>query len=160
MQKITPFLWYDHEALEAANFYVSVFPNSKIVHVTRYPKEAEEASGKKAGEVMTVDFELNGQRFTAINGGPAFKLSEAVSFVIECENQEEVDYYWNKLAEGGEENVCGWLKDKFGLSWQVTPRILLEMITDPDPEKVGRAMKEMLKMKKIIIKDLEEAYKG
>jgi len=160
MQKITPFLWYDHEAEEAANFYVSIFPNSKIVTVTRYPKEAEEASGKKAGEVMTVDFELNGQRFTAINGGPPFKLTEAVSFVIECENQEEIDYYWSRLSEGGEENVCGWLKDKFGLSWQVTPRILMEMIADPDAEKVGKAMKEMLKMKKIIIKDLEEALKG
>lgn len=155
-------MWYDHEAEEAANFYVSVFPNSKIVNVTRYPKETEEVSGKKAGEVMTVDFELEGQRFTAINGGPPFKLSEAVSFVIECENQDEVDYYWNKLSEGGDKKaqVCGWLKDKFGLSWQIVPRQLLEMITDPDPEKVGRVMKEMLSMKKIIIKDLEEAYKG
>jgi predicted 3-demethylubiquinone-9 3-methyltransferase (glyoxalase superfamily) len=160
MQKITPFLWYDHQALGAANFYVSIFPNSKIVTVTRYPKEVEEASGKKAGEVMTVDFELKGQKFTAINGGPAFKLSEAVSFVIECDDQKEVDYYWNKLADAGEENVCGWLKDKYGLSWQVTPRILLEMIAGPDPKKVGRAMKEVLSMKKIIIKDLEEAYRG
>lgn len=162
MQKITPFLWYDHEAEEAANFYVSIFPNSKIGKITHYPKEAEEASGKKAGEVMTVDFELSGQRFTAINGGPPFKLSEAVSFVISCENQDEIDYYWNKLSEGGDEKsqVCGWLKDKYGLSWQVTPNILEEMIADPDPKKVGRAMKEMLKMKKIIIKDLEEALKG
>lgn len=162
MQKITPFLWYDHEAEEAARFYVSVFKNSKIGRITRYLKEAEEVSGKKAGEVMTVDFEIEGQKFTAINGGPPFKFTEAVSFIIDCKDQDEVDYYWNKLAEGGDEKsqICGWLKDKYGLSWQVVPRALEEMLADPDPEKAGRVMKAMLTMKKIVVKDLEEAYKG
>ena len=162
MQKITPFLWYDHEAEEAAKFYVSVFKNSKIGRITRYLKEAEEVSGKKAGEVMTVDFEIEGQKFTAINGGSLFKFTEAVSFIIDCKDQEEVDYYWNKLTKGGDEKsqICGWLKDKYGLSWQVVPRTLEEMLADPDQEKAGRVMKAMLVMKKIIIKDLEEAYKG
>lgn len=162
MQKITPFLWYDHEAEEAANFYVSIFKNSKIGKITHYLKEAEEVSGKKAGDVMTVDFEIEGQKFTAINGGPPFKFTEAVSFIIDCKDQKEVDYYWNKLTEGGDEKfqICGWLKDKYGLSWQVIPRVLEEMLADPDQEKAGRAMKAMLTMKKIIIKDIEEAFNG
>ncbi|MFZ2193280.1 MAG: VOC family protein [Candidatus Moraniibacteriota bacterium] len=160
MQKITPFLWYDHEAEEAVNFYVSIFKNSKIGKITRYLKEAEEVSGKKAGEIMTIEFEMEGQKFTAINGGPPFKFTEAVSFIIECKDQNEVDYYWNKLTEGGDKKsqICGWLKDKYGLSWQVTPLILEEMLADPDQQKAGRVMKAMLKMKKIIIADLKTAY--
>jgi predicted 3-demethylubiquinone-9 3-methyltransferase (glyoxalase superfamily) len=160
MQKITPFLWFDDKAEEAANFYVSIFKNSKIGKITRYPKEAEEVSGKKAGEIMTVDFEIEGQKFTALNGGPPFKFTEAVSFIIDCNSQEEVDYYWNQLTEGGDEKsqICGWLKDKYGVSWQVVPRVLEEMLADEDKEKAGRVMTAMLGMKKIIVADLEKAY--
>lgn len=164
MQKITPFLWFDHEAEEAAKFYVSVFQEAgleaKIISVTRYPKSAEEASGKPAGSVMTVMYELAGQQFTAINGGEPFKLSEAVSFVINCKNQAEVDYFWEKLSQGGDEKAqaCGWLKDKFGLSWQITPQILTKYIEDPDPKKVDQVMAAMLKMKKIEIDKIQEAY--
>jgi predicted 3-demethylubiquinone-9 3-methyltransferase (glyoxalase superfamily) len=155
MHPITPFLWFDIEAEEAAQLYTSIFPNSKILGLTRYP----EGSPGPAGQVMTVTFELNGQSFTALNGGPHFKFTEAVSFVIDCENQEEVDKYWNALtAGGGEESQCGWLKDRFGLSWQVIPRALGELIKGPDPERAKRAMAAMLKMKKIDISKLEEAY--
>jgi predicted 3-demethylubiquinone-9 3-methyltransferase (glyoxalase superfamily) len=155
MKPITPFLWFDNEAEEAAQLYTSIFPNSKILGLTRYP----EGSPGPAGQVMTVTFELNGQSFTALNGGPHFKFTEAVSFVIDCENQEEVDKYWNALtADGGEESQCGWLKDKFGLSWQVVPRALGELIQGPDSEGAKRAMAAMLKMKKMDISKLEEAY--
>jgi len=165
MQKITPFLWYDHEAEEAANFYVSVFSekhldDSKIRKVSRYGKAGAEASGQPEGSVMTVEFTLAGQQFVAINGGEPFKLSEATSFVINCENQEEVDYYWNKLGEGGDEKaqICGWLKDKYGLSWQITPTVLMEMIQDEDAERAERVMKAMLQMKKIDIAEIKKAY--
>ncbi|MFZ2187941.1 MAG: VOC family protein [Candidatus Moraniibacteriota bacterium] len=160
MQKITPFLWFENNVEEAVSFYVSIFKNSKVGRITYYPKEAQEVSGKKAGEISTVDFEIEGQKFTAINGGPPFKFSEAVSFIIDCNSQKEVDYYWNRLTEGGDEKsqICGWLKDKYGLSWQVVPRVLEEMLADDNKEKAGRVMKAMLKMKKIIIADLEKAY--
>jgi len=158
-QKITPNLWFDSQAEDAAKFYVSVFKNSKISQIMPYPKAAEEVSGKKAGSVMTVAFQIEGQDFVALNGGPQFKLSEAVSFVISCDGQEEVDYYWDKLTVGGDEKsqVCGWLKDKFGVSWQVVPNRLAELLADPDPEKVERVMKVFLEMKKIVIADLEKA---
>ena len=158
MQKITPFLWYDDKAEEAANFYCSIFKNSKVGSVTRYEGEGAKASGRPAGSVMTVAFELEGQKFTAINGGPHFKFTEAVSFVINCETQEEVDYSWEKLtADGGAESQCGWLKDKYGLSWQVVPTILPELFQDKDPEKLQRVMKAMLQMKKIDIAKLKQA---
>ena len=162
-QKITPCLWFESQAEEAANFYVSVFSakgrNSKVGKVTRYPKAAEEVSGKPAGSVMTVEFELGGQKFTAINGGPDFKFSEAVSFVVDCETQEEIDYFWEKLSAGGDPKaqICGWLKDKFGLSWQVVPAVLGELLQDPDPEKAEKAMQAMLKMGKIVIEDLKKS---
>ena len=156
MPQITPFLWFDTQAEEAAKFYVSVFPSSKIEGVTRYGK----AGPGPEGSVMTVNFELDGQKFTALNAGPQFKFTEAISFVIECETQEEVDNYWTKLTAGGQEVECGWLKDRYGLFWQVTPRILLEMIGDPDPAKAERVMKAMLQMKKIEIAPLKQAYEG
>jgi predicted 3-demethylubiquinone-9 3-methyltransferase (glyoxalase superfamily) len=157
VQGITPFLWYENEAEEAANFYVSLFPNSKIRGVTRYP----EGSPGEAGTVMTVDFELNGQPFVALNGGPEFKFTEAVSFLINCETQEEVDELWERLsADGGEQGPCGWLKDKYGLSWQVVPTRLEELIRDPDPEKSQRVMQAMMQMGKIEIEPLERAYAG
>jgi predicted 3-demethylubiquinone-9 3-methyltransferase (glyoxalase superfamily) len=154
MQKITPFLWFDTQAEEAARFYVSVFKNSKIVGVTRYG----EAGPGPRGSVMTVTFELGGQEFIALNGGPHFKFTEAVSFSVDCKTQEEVDEFWRKLTEGGEEGQCGWLKDKYGLSWQINPRILGEMLSDPDPAKSKRVMEAMLKMKKIDIGRLKQAY--
>jgi predicted 3-demethylubiquinone-9 3-methyltransferase (glyoxalase superfamily) len=156
MPPVTPFLWFDTEAEEAAKFYVSIFPNSKITGVTRYGKSGPGPDGS----VMTVNFELDGQRFTALNAGPQFKFTEAISFVIECQTQEEVDRYWTKLTAGGQEVECGWLKDRYGLFWQVTPRILLEMIGDPDPAKAERVMKAMLQMKKIEIAPLKQAYEG
>jgi predicted 3-demethylubiquinone-9 3-methyltransferase (glyoxalase superfamily) len=154
MPKITPFLWFDNQAEEAAKFYTSIFKNSKITTVARYP----EGSPGPAGSVMTVDFELDGQRFTALNAGPLFKFTEAISFVVRCENQQDVDEYWSKLSAGGEESQCGWLKDKFGLSWQITPNVLIEMLQDKDAEKSKRVMQAMLQMKKIEIKALKEAY--
>jgi predicted 3-demethylubiquinone-9 3-methyltransferase (glyoxalase superfamily) len=156
MPPVTPFLWFDTEAEEAAKFYVSIFPNSKITGVTRYGKSGPGPDGS----VMTVNFELDGQRFTALNAGPQFKFTEAISFVIECQTQEDVDRYWTKLTAGGQEVECGWLKDRYGLFWQVTPRILLEMIGDPDPAKAERVMKAMLQMKKIEIAPLKQAYEG
>ena len=156
MQKITSFLWYDNQAEEAANFYVSIFKNSKIGDIMR---SVDDASGRPVGSVLVVDFQLDGQEFAAINGGPAFKFTEAVSFVVNCENQEEVDYFWNKLIEGGgEESQCGWLKDKYGLSWQINPTVLGQMLSDPDREKSKRVMEAMLKMKKIDIEGLKKAY--
>lgn len=155
MQRITPFLWFDTQAEEAANFYVSIFKNSKIVKVARYG----EAGPGPAGSAMTVVFQLDGLEFIGLNGGPHFKFTEAVSFSVDCETQEEVDWYWNKLTEGGgEESQCGWLKDKFGLSWQVNPKILGQMLSDPDPQKAKQAMEAMLKMKKIDIAALQKAY--
>jgi predicted 3-demethylubiquinone-9 3-methyltransferase (glyoxalase superfamily) len=153
MQKLTPCLWFDTEGEEAATFYTSVFPNSKILEVTRYGS----AGPRDEGTVMTVSFELDGQRFTALNGGPDFTFSEAISFEVSCETQEEVDRYWSTLSEGGEEGPCGWLKDKFGVSWQIVPKVLIELITDPDQEKAQRVMAAMLKMRKIEIDELERA---
>ena len=156
-QKITTFLWFDNNAEEAANFYVSVFKNSRILTTARYP----EGSPGPKGTVMVVDFELDGQRFTALNGGPHFKFTEAISLLVHCKTQEEVDYYWEKLtADGGQESQCGWLKDKFGLSWQITPDELLKVWSEPDPAKTTRVMQAMMGMKKLIIKDLEAAAKG
>ncbi len=159
MQKISPFLWFDNQAEEAANLYVSIFRNAKITSVSRYGAEGAEASGMPEGTVMTIGFDLDGQQFTAINGGPMFKFTEAVSFVVSCENQEEVDHLWDSLtADGGQESQCGWLKDKFGLSWQIIPKGLGQMMSDPDPAKSGRVMQAMLQMHKIDIAKLKEAY--
>ncbi len=154
MQTITPFLWFDTQAEQAAKFYVSVFKNSRIVTTARY---GEAGPGPK-GSVMTVLFELDGQQFIALNGGPQFKFTEAVSFSVSCETQEEVDRFWEQLSAGGEEGPCGWLKDKYGLSWQVNPTILGKMLSDPDPKKSRRVMEAMLKMKKIDIAALKQAY--
>ncbi len=150
-------MWFDNQAEEAARFYVSLFKDSKIVNISYYPKAAEEVAEKPEGSVMTVEFELNGQRFLALNGGPLFKFSEAISFMIDCEDQAEVDEYWSKLTEGGEESQCGWLKDKYGLSWQVVPRGLAEIMNNPDPLKANRAMQAMLSMKKLDIQALQDA---
>jgi predicted 3-demethylubiquinone-9 3-methyltransferase (glyoxalase superfamily) len=153
MQKIVPNLWFDTEAEDAAAFYVSVFDDSRIVNVTHYT----EAGPREAGMVMTVEFELDGQRFVGINGGPQFSFDEAVSFAIECETQDEVDYYWEKLSEGGEEGQCGWLKDRHGLSWQVVPTGMEELFADPDPDRARRAMEAMLKMSKLDVAALRQA---
>jgi predicted 3-demethylubiquinone-9 3-methyltransferase (glyoxalase superfamily) len=160
MQKITPFLWYDDKAEEAANFYVSIFKNSKIGGITRYDEEGSKAAGRPKGTVMTIEFQLEGQEFVALNGGPHFKFTEAVSFVVNCETQEEVDEFWKKLSDGGEEVQCGWLKDKYGLSWQVVPTVLPKMLQDKDAAKAQRVMKAMLQMKKIDIPTLKQAYEG
>jgi predicted 3-demethylubiquinone-9 3-methyltransferase (glyoxalase superfamily) len=160
-QKITPCLWFDGEAEEAANLYVSLFKNSRVDHVARYGDAGSDASGQPEGSVMTVEFELDGQKFLGLNGGPAFKFTEGVSFIINCDSQEEVDRFWTKLTEnGGAESQCGWLKDKFGLSWQVTPTILTELMKDKDRAKAERVMKAMLQMKKIDIATLKKAAKG
>jgi len=160
MQKITPFLWFDTQAEEAANFYTSIFKNSKIVSVARYGEEAAKASGRPTGRAMTVAFQLDGQNFVALNGGPHFKFTEAVSFVVNCETQEEVDHYWEKLSAGGDEKAqqCGWLKDKYGLSWQIVPTVMVEMLQDKDPKKSERVMAALIKMKKLDIKTLKKAY--
>jgi predicted 3-demethylubiquinone-9 3-methyltransferase (glyoxalase superfamily) len=155
-QKIVPNLWFDTEAEEAAEFYVSVFENSRIVNVTHYT----EAGPREAGMVLTVEFELDGQRFVGINGGPDFKFDEAVSFEIKCETQEEIDYFWERLTEGGAESQCGWLKDRYGLSWQVVPTGMEELFADPDPARAERAMRAMLKMVKIDIAALRSAADG
>ncbi|MCQ0022911.1 VOC family protein [Streptomyces somaliensis DSM 40738] len=155
-QKITPFLWFDTQAEEAAEHYTSIFEDSRIVKVGRYP----EGTPMPAGSVMTVEFEIAGQRYVAMNGGPEFRFNEAVSLCVACEDQEEVDYYWSRLGEGGEEGPCGWLKDKYGLSWQVTPRVLEAMMTDPDPGRAARAAKAMMSMKKIDIQTLRHAVEG
>jgi predicted 3-demethylubiquinone-9 3-methyltransferase (glyoxalase superfamily) len=154
MQKISPFLWFNSNAEEAANFYVSIFKGSKILKIARYG----EAGPGPAGSVMVVNFQIEGQDFIALNGGPLFKFTEAISFVISCQTQEEVDHYWNKLtADGGQESQCGWLKDKYGLSWQVTPTILGELLADKDQKKAQRVMQAMLQMKKIDIAALQRA---
>src|SRR3990170_3792359 len=146
LQKITPFLWFDDQAEEAVNFYVSIFENSRVVNSTCYGEAGAKASGRQEGTVMTVIFELEGQEFIAINGGPVFKFTEAISFLVNCETQEEVDELWKKLSEGGQEGPCGWLKDKYGLSWQIVPIVLGEMLQDRDVEKSERVMKAMLQM--------------
>lgn len=161
MQKITPFLWFEDQAEDAAKFYTSIFKNSKVGKITRYGESAEKAAGRPAGSVMTVEFEIAGQKFTALNGGPVFKFNESISFVVNCETQEDVDYFWEKLtADGGQESQCGWLRDKFGVSWQVVPTVLIEMLHDKDPERSERVMKAMLQMQKIDIKKLNDAYAG
>src|SRR3989441_557938 len=157
MQKITPFLWFDNQAEKAVNFYVSIFKNSKIRSIARYEEEAAKASGRPKGSVMTVAFELNGQEFTALNGGPLFKFTEAMSLVVNCETQEEVDHFWETLSAGGQEVQCGWLKDRFGVSWQVVPTVLREMLQDKDPEKSKRIMAALLRMKKLSIEGLKNA---
>ncbi len=158
MQTISPFLWFDDKAEEAANFYVSVFKNFKIGGITRYDEEGAKASGRPKGTVMTVEFQLDGQEFTALNGGPHFKFTEALSLVVNCETQEEVDEFWEKLSEGGEKSRCGWLKDKYGLSWQVVPTVLGELFQSKDAERSERVMKAMLQMDKLDIKTLKQAY--
>lgn len=158
MQKITPFLWFDNQAEEAMNFYVTIFKNSRILSVQRYGAEGAEASGREQGSVMTASFELDGQEFVALNGGPVYKISPAVSFVVSCETQGEVDELWAKLTAGGEEVQCGWLTDKFGVSWQIVPTQLGKLLGDSDPAKAGRVMQAMLQMKKIDIAGLQRAY--
>ncbi|SRR5713226_9692166 len=160
MQKITPFLWFDNRAEEAVNFYVSIFSNSRIGGIARYEEEAAKAAGRPKGSVMTVQFELNGQEFLALSGGPLFKFTEAISFVVNCETQEEVDHFWQNLSAGGQQVECGWLKDQFGVSWQVVPTVLGEMLQDKAPDKSQRVMAAMLKMKKINIEALRKAYEG
>lgn len=161
-QRITPCLWFDDQAEQAAEFYTAIFPNSKIVNMTRYGEAGQEVHGKLAGTVMVVAFELDGQTFTALNGGPVFKFNEAISLQVDCETQEEVDFYWEKLSEGGDATAqqCGWLKDKYGLSWQIVPRVLVEMLSDSDGSKSQRAMTAMLQMKKIDIDELNRAFAG
>jgi predicted 3-demethylubiquinone-9 3-methyltransferase (glyoxalase superfamily) len=161
MQKITPFLWFDNNAEEAMNFYTSIFKNSRIVSIKHYPEGATEGPMKDMeGKVLTGVFELEGQRFMALDGGPVFKFTEATSFYVECETQVEVDYYWEKLSAYPESEQCGWLKDKFGLSWQIIPNALPKLMNDPDQEKANRVTQAMLKMKKIVIEDLKKAYEG
>ena len=158
MQKITPHLWFDSQAEEAANFYVSVFKDSKIKQISRYSKDAAEVSGRPEGSVLTVAFQLEGQDFMALNGGPIFHFSEAISFMVNCETQDEVDELWNKLSAHPESEQCGWLKDKYGLSWQIIPSILGELMSGPDPAKSQRVMSAMLQMKKLNIAELKRAY--
>jgi predicted 3-demethylubiquinone-9 3-methyltransferase (glyoxalase superfamily) len=162
MQKISTNLWFAHEAEEAANYYVSIFKNGKVKKIARYGKEGQDIHKMPAGSVMTVEFELEGQTFVALNGGPVFKFNEAVSFIVNCDTQEEIDYYWEKLSQGGDKKAqqCGWLKDKYGLSWQVVPRQLSEMMSDRTTKRSESVMKALLRMKKLDIKKLEEAYNG
>jgi len=156
MQKITPFLWFNDNAEEAVNFYVSVFPDSRVVSMTRY---GDAGPGPK-GQVMTASFELAGQRFTALNGGPQFKFTEAISFVVHCETQAELDAMWSKLLQGGQPQQCGWLKDRFGLSWQIVPSVLSQLLQNGDPEKSKRVMQALMKMVKLDIDELKQAYAG
>ena len=160
MQKITPCLWFDSQAEEAAKFYVSIFKNSKIGKIARYGKEGYEIHGRKSGTVMTVEFEIVGQKFTALNGGPLFKFNEAISFQVYCNTQKELDYYWEKLSAGGNEKAlqCGWLKDKYGVSWQIVPAVLPKMMQNRDYRKTEMVMKALLQMKKLDIKKLKQAY--
>lgn len=162
IRSITPCLWFEHEAEDAARHYTGIFPNSRITRVARHGKVGREIHGGEPGSVLTVAFTLDGHPFTALNGGPQFKFNEAISLQIECRDQEEVDYYWEKLSEGGDPkaHACGWLKDKFGVSWQVVPAVLPDMLCDPDPEKSEPVVKAMLQMKKLDIAKLEEAYHG
>lgn len=159
-QKITPNLWFDDQAEEAANFYVSIFDHSSIGKTSRYGKEGYEVHGMKEGTVLTVEFFLEGQQFLALNGGPHFKFSEAISFVVHCKDQKELDYFWNKLSEGGEEQMCGWLKDKFGLSWQIVPEKLGELLSGSEPGQSARVMRSLMQMKKLDLATLEREYRG
>ncbi|MEO7101312.1 MAG: VOC family protein [Luteolibacter sp.] len=161
-QKITPCLWFDGQAEEAAEFYTSIFPNSKITDVSRYGEAGKEIHGREPGSVMVVAFELDGQKFTGLNGGPLFKFTEAISFQVDCESQDEVDHFWNNLSKGGppEAQQCGWLKDKFGVSWQIVPSILPELLGDPDREKSDRAMEALMQMSKLDIAALKRAHAG
>ncbi|CDG82887.1 3-demethylubiquinone-9 3-methyltransferase family protein [Janthinobacterium agaricidamnosum NBRC 102515 = DSM 9628] len=162
VQKISPCLWFDGNAEQAANFYTGIFPNSKITQVSRYTEAGREQHGQQPGSVMLVVFELDGQRFSGLNGGPLFTFSEAISFQVSCDSQQEVDHYWDKLSEGGDQNAkqCGWLKDQFGVSWQIVPTALIEIMTDPDTVKAGRAMTAMMRMKKLDIAALRRAFNG
>lgn len=161
-QKISPCLWFDDQAEAAARHYVEIFSHSRIVHISRYGDAGQDVHGRPAGSVMTVAFELEGQAFTALNGGPIFKFNEAISLQVSCDSQQEVDHYWNKLAAGGDPAAqqCGWLKDRFGLSWQIVPTVLVEMVNDPDPLKSQRVFNAMLQMKKLDIAALRRAYDG
>ena len=160
LQRIAPCLWFDDQAEQAAEYYTSIFPNSRILSVSRFSEAGQEIHGRPSGSVMTVEFELDGQRFTALNGGPVFIFNEAISLIVNCETQDEINYYWDKLTAGGDEAAqqCGWLKDQFGVSWQVVPTALARMMTDPDPAKVARATEAMLSMKKFDIATLERAF--
>ena len=162
IQKITPCLWFDNQAEEAAKFYTSIFKNSKIGKISRYGEAGKEIHGKEAGSILTVAFELDGHSFTALNGGPMFKFNEAISLQVNCHDQAEVDYYWEKLSAGGDpkSQQCGWLKDKFGVSWQIVPTIVQELITSPDAKKSQQAMQALLQMKKLDIAKLKQAYDG
>jgi len=160
MQKITPFLWFDDQAEAAVKFYASIFKNSKILKVARYGESGAKASGRKKGSVMTIAFRLNGQEFVALNGGPVFKFTEAISFVVNCKTQKEVDHFWKKLSAGGKEIQCGWLKDKYGISWQIVPEILGKLMSSKDAAKSQRVMQAMLQMVKLDIKKLKAAYEG
>jgi len=162
MQRITSCLWFDKQAEEAAKYYTSIFKNSRIGKISHYGNEGQEVHGMAPGTVLTIEFELEGQKFLGLNGGPLFKFTEAISLVVNCETQEEVDYYWDKLSEGGDPKAqqCGWLKDKFGLSWQVVPTIMAELLSDTDPAKAGRAMRALLQMKKLDIETLKRASEG
>lgn len=162
MQKINPCLWFDHQAEEAANFYTAIFNNSEIKRISPYGKAGFEFHGKPEGSVMTVEFELDGQIFTALNGGPTFQFNEAISFQVSCKTQDEVDYYWNHLSQGGDEQAqqCGWLKDKFGVSWQIVPEVLGKLLSDAGSEKSQRVMQALLQMKKLDIAKLQLAYDG
>lgn len=162
LQKITPNLWFDDRAEEAVEFYTSIFRNSRIGRISRYGEAGYEIHGKPAGTAMTVEFQIEGQEFVALNGGPYFKFTEAISFIVGCDSQDEVDYYWERLSQGGdaEAQQCGWLKDKYGVSWQIIPAALLEMISDADPEKAQRVMRAIYPMKKIDIGTLKRAYEG
>ena len=161
MREIIPNLWFDNKAEEAAKLYTSIFKDGRINYVSRYPEAATEVSGKPAGSVLTVEFEIEGNTFVALNGGPDFKFNESVSFIVECDDQDEIDYYWDRLtADGGEESQCGWLKDKFGVSWQITPRRLNEMIRDPNPAKVEAVTAAFLPMRKLDLATIERAYES
>ena len=162
MNKIAPCLWFDTQAEEAANFYTSVFRNSKIKHIARYGDAAAQVSGRPKGSVLTVQFEIDGQEFTALNGGPIFKFTEAVSFQVYCDNQDELDQYWSKLTAGGDPKAqqCGWLKDKYGVSWQIVPRMIAKMMAEGDPTRLERVWQKLLQMKKIDIATLQQAYEG
>jgi len=159
-QKISPFLWFDTQAEEAAEFYVSIFEDSRIVAISRYSEAGKERHGKEPGSAMVVSFELCGQKFSALNGGPQFKFSEAISFAVGCETQAEIDHYWSKLTEGGQESQCGWLKDRFGVSWQIVPSILPELLTGSDRDAANRVTQAFMQMKKFDIEALERAAKG
>lgn len=157
MQKITPCLWFNDNAEEAVNFYLSIFKNSKLGTITHYGESSSNASGRPKGSVLTITFQLNGQEFMALNGGPQFKFSEAISFIVNCENQKEIDELWEKLSEGGEKGLCGWLKDKYGMSWQIVPAVLGEMMKEKDPVKAEKGMKAIMQMTKIDINILKKA---